>query len=330
MFTARPVCSIAIRFGLLLALLSAALFVSGDCARAAEKVLRAGAFAADITPPEYPISVNGGMADRQATNVHDPLHARCLVLDNGSTQIAIVVCDCCMIPREPLDAAKRLAAKATGLRKTTSWSRPRTHTTARRWGPYSKANRTRLTQQFFVEQIAKGIAGATSNSSRLASAGASAPMPGPGVQPPLENEAGHHAAGAVWPAHRHGEDEPGLNEPEPDRAGRPDRSRRLGDLGSGPMAGRLPCWPITVCTTSAACGPLSADYFGEFAERIKHLLNADEVNPAFVGIMSNGTSGDMQQHQLPTGRAPRRRAFEQIEIVAKSVARNGLERDGQD
>ena len=44
------------------------------------KRFRAGAYARDITPAKFPISVNGGMQDRQATKSHDRLHARCLVL----------------------------------------------------------------------------------------------------------------------------------------------------------------------------------------------------------------------------------------------------------
>src|SRR5947209_9724597 len=78
-------------------------------------VFRAGAYAIDITPKRLPISVNGGMTDRQATKVHDPLHARCLVLDDGATRLAIAVCDSCMIPREIHDHARRLASKATGI-----------------------------------------------------------------------------------------------------------------------------------------------------------------------------------------------------------------------
>src|SRR6185312_14437901 len=60
---------------------------------AAEPKLRAGAYAQDVTPTAFPVSVNGGMADRKATSAHDPLHARCLVLDDGKTRIALVVVD---------------------------------------------------------------------------------------------------------------------------------------------------------------------------------------------------------------------------------------------
>src|SRR4051812_9560921 len=98
-------------------LTAAALFAAGASPLSAQgpKQFRAGAYAQDITPPKFPISVNGGMTDRQATQVHDRLHARCLVLDDGATKIAIVVCDSCMIPREVTDPAKRLAARATGI-----------------------------------------------------------------------------------------------------------------------------------------------------------------------------------------------------------------------
>jgi hypothetical protein len=78
------------------------------------RVFRAGAFAIDITPREFPVLINGGVSERTADRVVDPLHARCLVLDDGTTQIAIAVVDSCMIPRALLDEAKEGARAATG------------------------------------------------------------------------------------------------------------------------------------------------------------------------------------------------------------------------
>ena len=40
-------------------------------------------------------------------------------------------------------------------------------------------------------------------------------------------------------------------------------------------------------------GHVSADYFGAFADQVQQLLKADRLDPPFVGIMSNGTSGDI-------------------------------------
>ena len=59
-----------------------------SAADAPTKVLRAGAFAIDITPTKFPVSSSGSMTHRTADKAHDPLHARCLVLDNGETKIA--------------------------------------------------------------------------------------------------------------------------------------------------------------------------------------------------------------------------------------------------
>jgi len=67
--------------------------------------------------------------------------------------------------------------------------------------------------------------------------------------------------------------------------------------------------------------PLSADYFGAFAERIGQLLGAEKSEPPFVGIMSNGTSGDINNINYGAAAPPRQGEYEQIKIVADSVAR---------
>src|SRR4051812_26372584 len=78
------------------------------------KQFRAGAATSNITPP-LGVSINGGMQDRPALHIHDELHARCLVLDDGLTKLAIVVNDSCMIPREIFDEAKRMASERTDI-----------------------------------------------------------------------------------------------------------------------------------------------------------------------------------------------------------------------
>ena len=77
--------------------------------------LRAGAAAVDITPEHFPVIVNGGFLSATAGRANDRLHARCLVLEDGRTRLALAVVDSCMLPRELLDEAKRQAAKATGI-----------------------------------------------------------------------------------------------------------------------------------------------------------------------------------------------------------------------
>src|SRR5215208_5550152 len=77
--------------------------------------LRAGAAAIDITPIEFPVIVNGMFEERIATKALDSIFAKCIVLDDGTTRIALVVADSCMFPRDLLDEAKKIAAKSTGI-----------------------------------------------------------------------------------------------------------------------------------------------------------------------------------------------------------------------
>ncbi|MEM7233449.1 MAG: LamG-like jellyroll fold domain-containing protein [Planctomycetota bacterium] len=89
------------------------LALSATSTRAGD--FRAGAAIVDITPKAFPVVVNGGMLSRTTNTVHSPIHARAIALDDGETKIAIVVVDSCMMPRDLLDAAKKLAAANTGI-----------------------------------------------------------------------------------------------------------------------------------------------------------------------------------------------------------------------
>ncbi|MDQ6908992.1 MAG: hypothetical protein M3176_19405, partial [Chloroflexota bacterium] len=63
----------------LAACLAMLLFAPGPAQAQGIRTFRAGAYAQNITPKKYPVSVNGGMNDQKATRASDPLHARCLV-----------------------------------------------------------------------------------------------------------------------------------------------------------------------------------------------------------------------------------------------------------
>ena len=82
-------------------------FGSTAFAAVQEKPLfKAGAASANITPP-LGSSIIGGFRPIPATHIHDDLFARCIVLDDGSTKIVIVIADILGIPREIADSAKR-------------------------------------------------------------------------------------------------------------------------------------------------------------------------------------------------------------------------------
>src|SRR6187431_2786879 len=84
---------------------------------AADKVpsLRAGAAAVDITPKVFPMNMPGGFSANMATGAHDPFHARAMVLDDGSTTLAMVVVDNLGAGPEILDEAKTIASGKTGI-----------------------------------------------------------------------------------------------------------------------------------------------------------------------------------------------------------------------
>ena len=76
---------------------------------------KAGAFAVDISPRVLPALRNGGFLERSDDHVDDPLHARCLVLTDGRTKLAIAIVDSCMIPRDVCDAIKRRVETRAGI-----------------------------------------------------------------------------------------------------------------------------------------------------------------------------------------------------------------------
>jgi hypothetical protein len=66
-------------------------------------------------------------------------------------------------------------------------------------------------------------------------------------------------------------------------------------------------------------GTISADYYGVFCDRIQELLRADRQDPPFVGIMSNGTSGDV--NAVDSAAAPKKfKAYERMTQVAHDLA----------
>ena len=83
------------------------------------KPFRAGAAAIDISPnnapPNPPSIIAGGFLEKTATVVHDPLFVRSVVLDDGTTQIALVVVDTCMMPQALIDEAKVMASRRCGI-----------------------------------------------------------------------------------------------------------------------------------------------------------------------------------------------------------------------
>jgi hypothetical protein len=66
-------------------------------------------------------------------------------------------------------------------------------------------------------------------------------------------------------------------------------------------------------------GVISGDYFGVFDRRIGEMLGAERSDPPFVGVMSNGTSGDINNINF-RHRGPAMAPYEKMNRVANAVA----------
>ena len=282
--------------------------------------LKAGAFAQDVTPPKLPISVNGGHADRTIKDVDDRLHARCLVLDDGTAVLAFAVVDSCALPRELVEDAKGRAAKATGI--------PKSHMLISATHTHSAPTATAVFQSdpdpdyvaFLAEKIAAGVAKAyeARQPARIGWAVAandkevfnrrwkrqrdSIPAdPFGNAADKVQMNPGHQVKGLI------------------ERAGPvdPDVSVVSVQTRDGKPLAVLANYSLHYVGGNPN---ISADYFGTFAERIKSLVGGDE---SFVGIMSNGTSGDINNidYGSPAAKAG---PGERIRLVAESVAKTAF------
>ncbi len=76
--------------------------------------LAVGVATIDITPP-VGYRMSGYFSERPSTGTHDPLQAKALVMRQGDTSAAIVVCDLIGLPAEVSQSAREAAEKKLGI-----------------------------------------------------------------------------------------------------------------------------------------------------------------------------------------------------------------------
>jgi hypothetical protein len=283
--------------------------------------LFAGAFAQDVTPEHFPVSVNGGFADRQATAAHDRLHARCLVLDDGKTKVALVVVDSCMVPRELGDAARAKASRESGIpAENILISATHTHTAPTVTGVFQSEPDERYVR-FLADKIAAGVVTAHARLAPAKVGWGAADEPNHVFNRRWFTKPGFENRDPFGNATDQVRMNPGYQNPALDRPagptdpavsvlsvrGRDDVPRALFANYSLHYVGDMPA--------------LSADYFGVFADRVGATLGAK--GDGFVGILSNGTSGDVNNVNYagppPGKRQPGERSREVVEAVARAA-----------
>ena len=282
---------------------------------------RAGAAKVDITPKLWPVQMVGSFHERLADKAHDPLHARAIVCDDGETRLAIVIVDNCLIGRNYLDRAKALAAKRTKVRADRILVAA-THTHTAPPGKDRRTNRDDAAHRAYFKQLVEGIAESIVRAEKnlapaeLAHGVALVPEE-------IFNRRWHMKPGgiAVNPFGSPN-DIVRMNPPRNliDRpAGPTDPEVHFISLRESGADGR----PIALLANYSLhyvgglpTGGVSADYFGVFAGHIEKALGKDA---GFVGLMSNGTSGDLNNISFRVPR-PRQKPMQRMNEVAQLVA----------
>lgn len=310
------------RFVFLLVAAVSLAAVSANAEAANEKPFLAGAATSNITPWLGDGLVGNFGTPPPAKYVHDELHARCFVLDDGATRIALVVIDNIYVSREVLDEAKRLVTEATGLpadRMLMSGTHTHSSVSARWPNPLQPEKEFTEYQRFVAHCIADGVQCAIYNLQPARIAWGTADLPGqvfcrrwllkPGAE--LFNPFGEPDQAKMNPGNR-----PDLLKP----AGPvdPQIAFLAIETADGRPLGLLANYSLHYV---GGTGPnhISADYFGAFADRIQQLLGADRLDPPFVGAMSNGTSGNINNNDYSKPGEKRER-YEQIRRVADQCA----------
>ena len=289
------------------------------------KVFKAGAATTNITP-----FLGGGLVGNYGTpppaaHVHDELHARCLVLDDGATKLVFIIVDNIGLRRDLIDEAKRLIQEETGIpRSNVLVSAIHTHSSVSAGGVGDKRGLINSGQdfdwyqQFLIRRFADVTRIAVNNlvPAQIGWGAGSVPqhvfVRRWKMKEPVINPFGEYDKAVMNPGRV-----PNLLEP----ASQPDPEVSFISVQS--KGGR----PIALLANyslhyvgGTPNNDISADYFAVFADRIQELLKADRQEPPFVGIMSNGTSGDVNNINFGAP-AIRKEPYEQMKLVAEDVAR---------
>ncbi|HUQ92532.1 MAG TPA: hypothetical protein VM120_12710 [Bryobacteraceae bacterium] len=286
--------------------------------------LRAGAAVEDITPQEWPVRVIGGFTLVLATSAHDPLHTRALVLEDGGTRVALAVVDSCYLKRETMDRAKLLAEKRTGIPSHRILiSATHTHSAPPSLPEPGNEREQRYTDRL-ITQTAEAIFRANQRLQPARAGYGSRPVP-----EELFNRRWYMRPGSI-PPNPYGETtdiarmNPGAGSPDlvhPAGATDPEFSVLSIRTAAGKPLALLANYSLHY-VGGVPGNMLSADYFGEFAKQTAAKIAPGD--PSFVAILSNGTSGDVNNTNFLHPR-PRAQPFERIREVAAKMAGHATE-----
>ena len=291
----------------------------------ADAVFRAGVATADITPP-VGVSLDGPISKPgPVRGVHDPLHARAMVFELGEAKVAIVVNDMCAIDREVFDQAKQLIHKRLGIPvQNQLMSATHSHAT-----PRVLRVSTHPPDEAYRRQVAEGIAAAVAQAhERLAAATVGF---GAFARPEFVNcrrflcQEGTVGPNPFGETGERVKSVSGVSEHIIRPAGPVDPAvsvLSVRHLDGRPLA-VLANYSVHYCGGYAS-GQVSADYFGCYARRLEERLGKPSDSVPFVGMISNGTSGDTEASR-PRASAPYRGEWTHMRHVGDRLADETIE-----
>jgi len=278
----------------------------------------AGAAAVEITPPLGTL-INGDFIAHYARFVHDPLYAKALVLKQSNTVIAIVVVDICAMTAPFLDDIKAFIFQHIGIPISNILiSSTHTHAAGSVTDVHLSGADLGYRQQLpgliiqAVETAYKKI--------RPAQTGwGGVDVPEHVVCRRYRMQEGYLAYNPVTGLADDVKTNPlGDEKMIINRVAAPDP--QLSYLAIRGVDGK---WIALLGNYGLHYvgdwenGTLSADYFGVFSRHIQELLQADDD---FVGMMSNGTSGDVNIWDFLDGTRYPREHFQKSEVIGSALA----------
>ncbi len=286
--------------------------------------LLAGAATANITP-ELGSPIVGGFLPFPSTHVHDELHARCLVLDDGTTKLALIVCDLLGVHRSLSLEARKLIETETGIPSThilISGTHTHSATNAHSTDPRAYLSDMDLTpyQRFVARRIADGVRRAHNLLRPAEIAFGTVDIP-----EHVHNRRWHMKDGTAPPNPFGKIDKVKMNPP----SGSPNLIEPAGptDPTVSFIALREPNGRLISLYSAyslhyvggVGSGHISADYYGIYCEALKNLIPNSTEDPPFVALMANGTSGDINNIDFKNPRKSQP-AYTQMRHVANDVA----------
>ncbi|MES2375516.1 MAG: neutral/alkaline non-lysosomal ceramidase N-terminal domain-containing protein [Bacteroidota bacterium] len=278
----------------------------------------AGAANVDITPP-LGTFINGDFVAHTAKYIHDRLHSRALVFQNGDTVAAIVVVDICVMRKEFLDEVKADVCKQTGIPfENILISSTHTHAAGSVDAVYLSVADEAYSQAL-PPLIVQSIALAKQNLRPAKIGWGSVDVPEHVLCRRYKMKPGYVPQNPVTGGADKVKTNPFGGEDFIDRP----TAETDPEVGFFAVKGLDNKWISVLANYSLHYvgdwenGTISSDYFGEFSRQLQAKLNAADD---FVGIISNGTSGNINIWDfLNPGRYPSKQ-FEKSKLIGGDIA----------